>query len=556
MPLMLTEVQRGRCSHLDYVRWSAANPAKVWGLYPRKGVIAPGADADIAIVDLDRDWTIDDAKLQSRAQDLAVARPAGEGAADPHAGARPLRDERPHAGRRTRAAGAARSTRSRRCRRRGRATPTRPWRRSSAAGAPNGERRMSDAVADASPQPPTRRHDAFVELEKVTRHLRPRRRAGPRADRDRPADRAGRLRRAGRPVRLRQVDHPQAGHRADHAPRAAMSTSAGREVGAEPVRVGMAFQNPTMLPWLTIRDNVMLPLKIVPPFRSEYRAKRKGEFRDRVEALLAQVGLAGLRRQVSLAALRRHAAARLALPRADPRSAAAAARRAVRRARPVHPRGTVGDHAGPLDDAEADRAAGHARSARRPAYLANRICVMRRGPAASSTTAWCRSRGRAPSTMTYEPEFVALTQQLRELIVACATRAAKEADAMNSRDRSAAFASGGAASSASSSLWEVICLGLRRQRHRAAAAEPDRLHAVARSCRRSGRTRCRRSTRRWSASCSASSIGVVHRRRRRLVEARLRRRLSAADRLFAASPRSRWCRSSCCGSAPAPCRRS
>ncbi|OZA89017.1 MAG: nitrate ABC transporter ATP-binding protein, partial [Azorhizobium sp. 39-67-5] len=34
---------------------------------------------------------------------------------------------------------------------------------------------------------------------------------------------------------------------------------AGREVGAEVVRVGMAFQNPTLLPWLSIRDNVMLP---------------------------------------------------------------------------------------------------------------------------------------------------------------------------------------------------------------------------------------------------------------------------------------------------------
>ena len=68
---------------------------------------------------------------------------------------------------------------------------------------------------------------------------------------------------------------------------------AGREVGAEPVRVGMAFQNPTLLPWLTLLDNVMLPLKIVPPYRQEYRRKRKGEFRDRVEALLSQVGLAG-----------------------------------------------------------------------------------------------------------------------------------------------------------------------------------------------------------------------------------------------------------------------
>ena len=68
---------------------------------------------------------------------------------------------------------------------------------------------------------------------------------------------------------------------------------AGRQVGAEPVRVGMAFQNPTLLPWLTLLDNVMLPLKIVPPYRQEYRAKRKGEFRDRIETLLAQVGLAG-----------------------------------------------------------------------------------------------------------------------------------------------------------------------------------------------------------------------------------------------------------------------
>ena len=68
---------------------------------------------------------------------------------------------------------------------------------------------------------------------------------------------------------------------------------AGREVGAEPVRVGMAFQNPTLLPWLTLLDNVMLPLKIVPPYRQEYRRKRKGEFRDKIEALLAQVGLAG-----------------------------------------------------------------------------------------------------------------------------------------------------------------------------------------------------------------------------------------------------------------------
>jgi dihydroorotase len=68
MPLMLTEINRGRASIQDYVRWSAENPAKVWGLYPRKGTLTVGSDADIAIVDLHREWTIDDALIQSRSK--------------------------------------------------------------------------------------------------------------------------------------------------------------------------------------------------------------------------------------------------------------------------------------------------------------------------------------------------------------------------------------------------------------------------------------------------------------------------------------------------------
>src|SRR5262245_2005246 len=68
MPLMLGAVNAGRLTICDYVRLCAAAPAKIWGLYPRKGAIHPGADADIALVDLAREWTIDDAKLQSRAK--------------------------------------------------------------------------------------------------------------------------------------------------------------------------------------------------------------------------------------------------------------------------------------------------------------------------------------------------------------------------------------------------------------------------------------------------------------------------------------------------------
>jgi dihydroorotase len=68
MPLMLTAVNQSRLSICDYVRLSAANPSRIWGLYPRKGVIQPGADADLALVDLTREWTIDDAKLQSHSK--------------------------------------------------------------------------------------------------------------------------------------------------------------------------------------------------------------------------------------------------------------------------------------------------------------------------------------------------------------------------------------------------------------------------------------------------------------------------------------------------------
>ncbi len=65
MSLMLTEVQRGRASLMDYVRWSAVAPAKAWGLYGTKGVIAPGAHADIAIVDLRHRGVLSLEKMQS-----------------------------------------------------------------------------------------------------------------------------------------------------------------------------------------------------------------------------------------------------------------------------------------------------------------------------------------------------------------------------------------------------------------------------------------------------------------------------------------------------------
>ncbi len=37
---------------------SAENPAKLYGIHPKKGILQPGADADMVLVDLDREVTI------------------------------------------------------------------------------------------------------------------------------------------------------------------------------------------------------------------------------------------------------------------------------------------------------------------------------------------------------------------------------------------------------------------------------------------------------------------------------------------------------------------
>jgi NitT/TauT family transport system ATP-binding protein len=56
--------------------------------------------------------------------------------------------------------------------------------------------------------------------------------------------------------------------------------------------VGMAFQAPTLLPWRTTLDNVLLPLEIVEPYRSNFK-RDKAKYVERALALLKTVGLDG-----------------------------------------------------------------------------------------------------------------------------------------------------------------------------------------------------------------------------------------------------------------------
>ncbi len=191
---------------------------------------------------------------------------------------------------------------------------------------------------------------------------------------------------------------------------------AGREIGATPIRIGMAYQNPTLLPWLNIRDNVMLPLKIVPPFRQGYRSKRKGEYRDRVEALLSQVGLGGFGDkypwQLSGGMMQRANLCRALIHDPDlllldePFGALDQFTReelwAIMQDLWLSKKLTVLLVTHDLKEA---------------AYLADRICVMSARPGRildDSPVALARPR---TIDMTFEPDFVALNQRLRAMIV-------------------------------------------------------------------------------------------------------------------------------------------
>ncbi len=68
MPVMLTQVNAGRLTINQYVRWSAAAPARAWGCYPRKGAVQPGSDADIVLADLGRGGTIDRERIHSKSK--------------------------------------------------------------------------------------------------------------------------------------------------------------------------------------------------------------------------------------------------------------------------------------------------------------------------------------------------------------------------------------------------------------------------------------------------------------------------------------------------------
>jgi NitT/TauT family transport system ATP-binding protein len=70
----------------------------------------------------------------------------------------------------------------------------------------------------------------------------------------------------------------------------------GQPVGGPLKNVGMAFQNPVLLPWRSVLDNVLLPLEILRE-NGDPRTPDPGRWRERAVTLLATVGLTGAERR-------------------------------------------------------------------------------------------------------------------------------------------------------------------------------------------------------------------------------------------------------------------
>jgi dihydropyrimidinase len=65
LPILFSEgVSKGRIDACTFVRLTASNPARLFGLYPRKGTITPGADADIVLWDAKKQVTISNHLMQ------------------------------------------------------------------------------------------------------------------------------------------------------------------------------------------------------------------------------------------------------------------------------------------------------------------------------------------------------------------------------------------------------------------------------------------------------------------------------------------------------------
>ncbi|HYF84423.1 MAG TPA: allantoinase AllB [Clostridia bacterium] len=72
LPLMMTAVKEGKISLSRAVDLLSTNPSKIFGLYPKKGAIKIGADADFALVDLEKTFVLNHNHWLTKAKDIGM----------------------------------------------------------------------------------------------------------------------------------------------------------------------------------------------------------------------------------------------------------------------------------------------------------------------------------------------------------------------------------------------------------------------------------------------------------------------------------------------------
>ena len=72
LPLLLNLVHQGRLNLYDIPKIASLSAARRFGIYPRKGTLQVGSDADIAIIDFQKSWVIRAAELQTKAWETVL----------------------------------------------------------------------------------------------------------------------------------------------------------------------------------------------------------------------------------------------------------------------------------------------------------------------------------------------------------------------------------------------------------------------------------------------------------------------------------------------------
>ena len=67
LPVILTEgVHKRGLALSELVRMMSSNPARIFGLYPQKGSLIPGSDADLVVIDPQKEWTFTENMILSK----------------------------------------------------------------------------------------------------------------------------------------------------------------------------------------------------------------------------------------------------------------------------------------------------------------------------------------------------------------------------------------------------------------------------------------------------------------------------------------------------------